>query len=411
MSERLKRILFIGFFVLFTAAVGVSIYYVFFRGAPEAEVPTEEALEPGALPSAGEAEPHVPEEPVIPGALPTAPGVPTAAVTPGVVEAEPQTVLMKEGVTQQISRSSDGLGARYYDPIESKFYRITPEGLSEPLSDEQFPNVEEVSWGNESDQAIITFPDGSKIHYDFNTEKQTTLPKHWNEFDFSTDDQGVVAKSEAVAPESRYLIITNPDGSNARAIEPLGTNDDKTFPHWTPNNQIIAYATVGEASAFNRQQILMVGKNHENFTALQVEGRGFQPLWSPSGQKILYSVWNTDSDYKPVLWISGGAPENINRNRMNLGLQTWANKCAWSGDETVYCGVPENLPRGAGLQPELFTDLTDTIYKIDLRSGATFPLGSPEGNLSVSEPTVTSDGKNFIFRDSLTGELYSFRLF
>ncbi len=409
MSERLKRILFVASIAVFTIAIGIGVYYVFFRPeiTPEEAIPEEGV--PGAFPESGEAgeRPGVGE--LLPGELEAAPGVP-GAVAPGVAAREPQTVLLRDGITQETSPSADGMGARYYNPEDSKFYRINTDGLSTALSDREFPNVEDVSWGKASDQAILEFPDGSKIHYDFDTEKQTTLPKHWNDFDFSTDDGNVVAKSEAIAPESRFLIISNPDGKSPRAIESLGENERKTFPAWTPNEQIVAYATVGESRGFDRQEIILIGKNRENFQGLLVEGRGFQPLWSPSGQLIVYSVWNLRTDYRPELWISGGAPGNMNENRRQLNIQTWANKCAWHTDKVIYCAVPEELPVGAGMQPELYADITDRITKIDLETGVVSDLGKPEGELSVRDPVVTDDGQFFIFTDTTTGLMYKFRL-
>jgi len=409
MSESLKRAIFIGFFVLFTIIVGIAIWWVFFRiGAPLAPPtpPGEEVT--GELPGAGGATPGEPTEELPPGALTGAGAVPGAAVT-GAPEFA-ATVTLRDSVTQQVSPSPDGDGARFYDPTEAKFYRVTSDGRTVALSDTTFPNVESVAWGNSTDQAIIQFPDGSKVHYDFRTQKQTTLPKHWEGFDFSGDDTSVVAKSNAIAPESRFLVITDPDGSNPRAIESLGDNDGKVFPTWTPNNQIVAYATVGEATGFDRQSIIMVGQNNENFRGLVVEGRGFDPLWSPSGQTLLYSVWSLRTDYKPGLWFSGGAPGNMNEDRTELQIETWAEKCAWADEFTVYCGVPKTLTRGAGLQPGLFQNTDDVIYRIDLRSGEKLPIGEPEGDLTVSEPVVTEDGMNFIFKDASSGLLYSFRL-
>jgi hypothetical protein len=411
MSERVKRILFIAFFVLFAAVIGVSIYMVFFRpqAAPEGAI-EEPGGAAGAFPSAGEAGEREPSEIAPPGTLPGAQGVAgTAGEAAGGAEAG-RTSLLYEGISRNVSQSADGTGARYYDPAESKFYRISADGVITELSGETFPDVESVAWGNASDQAIIMFPDGTKVHYDFETESQTTLPQHWEDFDFSADDSSIVAKSNAIAPESRFLFISNPDGSGARAIQAVGENGDKTFPSWTPNNQIIAYAAVGDAQGFDREQIALIGKNQENFRGLLVEGRGFLPLWSPSGEQVLYSVWNVASDYRPELWISGGSPENMNRNRTKLDIMTWADKCAWADEETVYCAVPNRLPRGAGLQRELFSDIGDTIVKIDLRSGAKTPLGSPGANVSVRDPVVTEDGATLIFSDAVTGDLYAFRL-
>lgn len=409
MSERLKRILFAVFFVIFTAGVAVAIYFMFFR-PKVAPPPTEVAppAAPGILPGAGPAVPGVPSVPGVPGVLPPAaavPGAPAAAAVP-----PPQTVLLRDAVTQGVSPSADGQGARFYNPDDSKFYRVRPDGSSETLSDATFPNLDKVSWGNASDQAILQFPDGSKVYYDFDTKTQVTLPKHWEGFDFAPDDKQVVAKSNALSPASRFLIVSDPNGGNSRAVELLGDNADKTTPDWSPNNQIIAYATVGEARGFDRQEIIMVGQNHENFRGLQVEGRDFRPLWSPSGRKLLYSVWNSASDYRPELWTSGGDPETLNQGRTKLDIQTWSDKCVWANEDIVYCAVPSELPRGAGLQPDLFNNIPDSFLKIDLRTGAKTPLGAPTGNLSVRNPVLTKDQENIIFTDAQTGKLYDFKL-
>lgn len=411
MSERLKRILFIAFIVVFTIGVGIGVYILFFRPeAPTGVVTPTETGEGGVLPPSGEAgEREGVPTPSGQAGFPSAQGGIGGAGAAGITT-EPQTILLNDSITREASMAADGQGARFYDPSDSKFYRVNTDGLITELSSETFPNVESVSWGNSSDQAIMTFPDGTNIYYNFTTNKQSTLPKHWEDFEFSSDDRSVVAKSEAVAPEARFLIITDPDGTDSRAIEPLAENGRKTFPTWTANGQIIAYATVGTAMGFDRQEIILIGQNHENYTGLLVEGRGFTPLWSPSGQTIVYSVWNLASDYKPELWVSGGAPGNLNENRRQIGIQTWADKCAWRDETTLFCGVPNEMPRGAGLEPSVFTDLVDSIVMIDLENGVTSNLGSPEGDVSVSDPIVTTDGQYFIFTDTNTGKLYRFRI-
>ncbi len=412
MSDRLKRVLFIVFFVLLVIGIGIGLYFVFFRSAPVQPGATTggEATSTlgGTLPSAGAGGAQQIGGAGGPGALPAAGTVPGAA---GVGAAgQPRTTLLVESVSQQVAPTAQGDGARFYNPVDGKFYRALPDGRVIALGDVSFPNVESVAWGNTSDQAILTFPDGSKIHYDFTTKTQTTLPAHWDDFNFSTDDQSIIAKSEAVSPESRFLVIADPNGKNPQAVQALGDNGDLVHADWTGNDQIVAYSETGDALGYDRQQIILIGKNNEDFRGLVVEGRGFQPLWSPSGQKILYSAWTVDNGYKPELWVSGGSPDNINANRVKLELQTWADKCAWQNDDTLYCAVPENLPQGAGLQPDLFTTLEDRIVKIDLKTGQKTDLGKPDGNPSVKSPVVTKDGSALLYTDASTGKLYSFKL-
>jgi hypothetical protein len=409
MSDGMKRILFIAGFVVLIAGIGYGIYVVFFRGTAQLTQPQpgqNTTSTGGALPSSGAAG-------VRGGNGTNGTGVlPNAEVVPGTETGNTQTntSLIVESVAQQLSPTTDGSGARFYNAVDGKFYRALPDGRVISLSDAVFPNVDTVAWGNTSDQAILAFPDGSKIHYDFQTKAQTTLPSHWDDFNFSTDDKKIIAKSEAVSPESRYLVISDPNGKNPQAIQALGENGDKVHAAWTGNGQVVAYSETGEALGYDRQQIILLGKNNENFTGLVVEGRGFQPLWSPSGKNILYSVWTVDNNYKPDLWVSGGSPDNVNQNRVKLSVQTWANKCVWADDQTIFCAVPENLPRGAALQPDLFATLEDRIIKIDLKTGQKTDLGKPDGNPSIKNLVITKDATELMYTDASTGKLFAFKI-
>lgn len=413
MSDRLKRVLLILGFIVVCIGLGVLIYYLFFR-TPLSETPgpADDQTLQGRLPVAGAGDNREPGE--VPTGSETFPENPTVRV-PLELPTSPEapipsrTSIVSESITRALAPSNAGSdGVRFYNPTDGLFYRITDDGLQIPLSDKAFFNVEDVSWGKASDKAILTFPDDSHIFYDFATGKQATLPKHWDEFDFSPNDNQLVTKSIGNNEDNRFLVIANPDGTGARAIEELGQNQDKVHVNWSPNDQIVAYAFTGEPIGFDRQAVVMVGKNRENFKNLIVEGRGFIPNWSPSGQNILYSIYSGSDGFRPTLWVSGGAGDNINSNRRNLSLQTWANKCAWRSESMVYCAVPAQLGDGAGLQPDLFTDTQDFIYKIDLRSGSLTNLGQPDGTPSVNQLTIGGDGKAVYFNDRASGKLVRF---
>lgn len=412
MSERSKKIIFAIFFVLFSVGMGYALFYLFFRaGQPQPTVPAGPAGPTGQLPGAGVGGPSA-ATPTTPGGLPTSAVAfpPAEPLLPGQVAAPGRTHLLRDGVTQAVTPSPDGKGARFYNPEDGRFYRVASDGAITLLGEKQFFNVQDVDWGNKTDQAILEFPDGSNVFYDFQEKKQVVLPKHWEDFDFSPTDQKVAAKSIGVDVNNRFLISTNPDGTETKAIEPVGNNAELVHSAWAPNGQIIAYSETGEAQPDNGQEIYFVGQNHENYRSLIAPGQGFLPIWSPTGKQLLFSVHNNDTGGRPSLWLTAGEPGSIGANRKRLNVQTWADKCAWAGDTDLYCGVPQGLPANAGLQRSDFTTLPDDVMHIDLVQGTVTKISTPDQTYPVRQPVLNRDRTKFIFTDAQTGKLYSYDL-
>lgn len=405
-----KRLLLIPLFLIVVGVLAYALYYLFFRG-PQAEpigTPTGQ-VPAGQLPTSGTAgQPSGQEQPTGPGGLPQAGVVPKLEPLPG-TPSTPRTTMLRSEVTNAVSVAPSG-GVRGYSPLDGHFYQIRDDGTTELLSDEVFFNVDKVDWANRSDKAVLTYPDGSNILYDFTTEQQATLPKHWADFSFAPQDEKIVAKSIGSTAASRYLVVANPDGTDAHAVEELGANQDKVLVNWSPNNQVIAFSMTGEPLGADQQSVLLVGQNQENYKALIVEGRGFIPNWSPTGERLLYSVYSAADGYRPALWVSAASGDDIGAQRRNLQLHTWADKCAWQSDTVLFCAVPAQLGEGAGLQRSLFSTVPDSIYRIDLSSGQASNLGVPSGSPSIKSLMISSDGRSLYFTDQATASVSRFGL-
>ena len=304
--------------------------------------------------------------------------------------------------------SSDGKRIQYYNNDDGKFYYINSKGEATPLSDKVFHNVQKTTWSSNRNEAILEYPDGSNIVYNFDTGKQVTLPKHWEDFDFSSNGNKIAMKSIGLDSNNRYLAIANSDGSMAKVIDKIGNNADKVYPSWSPNDQVVALFT--EGIDFNRQEVFFIGQNNENFKSTVIEGRGFQPKWSPSGEKLLYSVYSSNNDMKPSLWLVNSQGEKIGSERKSLRIETWADKCAFHGAGEVYCAVPNELEEGAGLFPELAKNTIDKLYKIDIKTGAKKIVAIPEKDYNISNIIITDDGKFLYFTDEKTSRIHKINL-
>ncbi len=402
MSPTLKKIIFIIVILAVAGLIGFGLYIMFKSAGivPTAKAPTKKITTTTELPTAGERRPGAgavvtPEA----GQLPTA-GIITPGTEPTPSYYRPEPVVKAVSDYAIYTSLNNNGTVRYHNGGDGKFYSLGTDGQIKALSDQTFYNVSKVTWAKNQDKAVIEYPDSSKIVYNFTTNKQTTLPKHWSDFSFSSDGSQIAGKSIGLSPENRWLVVTNDDGTGTKLIEPMGENADLVIVDWSPSRQVAAFSRTGQALGFDRQEILMVGLNHENFKAIIAEGLGFQPSWSPTGKKLLYSVYNSRSNYKPELWISSAYGDDIGANRQMLNINTWADKCAFSGDDTLFCAIPRSLPDGAGMSREVAAGTPDDLYKIDLKTGLKTPISLGDSDYSINNISFDAKTNKVIFTDA-----------
>ena len=418
-KSRIKKILIVLAFAAAVVLIAYLIFITFFKGSgikpegPGTEDPNYGLGLPGADDGpgiigegdgTGKIDPlRDPEEQTVP-IFPELPDQVSTVANGGIT----QVNKLVDSQTSGMSLSRNGDSVQFYNKEDGKFYIVNDKGDIITLSDKVFHNVDEVTWAPNKTKAVITYPDKNKIVYDFSTEKQVTLPKHWEDFTFSSDSQKLVNKSLGSDPDNRWLIISNSDGSGSRALEYIGTNDKNVIPSWSPNNQSVAMYTRGVD--FNRSEVFFVGQNDENFKSTIVDGWGFEPLWSNDGERLLYSAYSTKNDLKPNLWIVNAKGDNIGTNRRNLRVETWADKCTFANNNEVYCAVPRRLETGAGLYPDIALKSLDDLYRIDLSTGQRELIAIPDGVYNISSLVVSEDQKNIFFTDHSNNQIHKIRL-
>lgn len=419
MSDRAKRILLAIILVFVVIGLGFAIYAVFLRpSVPTPPTTGGTGVTPtSTLPTTGQGT----GLPIsgLPGTLP-----PGAVVTPPTIPQPPAgtattvSPVANGGVTgikrltdtpgYGITLDSDGNGLIFYDRASGKFYRINPDGSSSPISDEKFTEASNAVWAPNRQKAVIEFPDGANIVYDFAAQKKVTLPKHWADFDFAPNSDQLVFKSLTEDPENRWLAVSKADGSQATKIEHLGDKDATVFPDWSPNNQMVASFIKPVNSG--QQELYFIGLNDENFKSTIVEGRGFVGKWTPQGNRLLYSVYKPSNEYRPELWIVDAQGQNIGNNRRALNIETWADKCEFANTTTLYCAVPRTLRAGAGLfRNDLDAEPTD-IYKIDLNTGFKSLVAIPAEDHNIQQIQISADQQYLYFTSRNDGRVYQIRL-
>jgi len=409
----IRRIIAIILFLAVSVGIGFALYWFFFRvaGEPVTNEPgaaVNGAVNGGALPSAGTGGTR-PEGTTsvapLPGQQPAPTGGPSPVANGGQTIVTPVAPIPTMGA----SMSSSGQ-VNFYNRTDGKFYHLTADGTVATLSDKTFYDVEQATFDPQGEKAILEYPDGSNIVYDFTKGTQVTLPKHWEGFSFSGSGDNIVAKSVAIDPGARFLVVSNADGSNARPFQELGENQNRVHVDWSPNNQIVATATTGDALGVDRQEVYFVGLHGENFKSMVVEGLDFRPKWTPQGDRLLYSAVSAASDWKPQLWVVGAQGDAIGADRHTINLNTWSDKCTFADDDTMYCAVPRELERGAGLEPSIADGVADDLYRVNLTTGSQTRIATPEGGHTIESIMLSPDGSTLYFTDKGSGILNTMKL-
>lgn len=409
MSDKKKRIIFAIIFIIVCIGIGYLLYRVFFYKEPETYLPDGTNI-PGEqigteLPTAGEigediTDYEMPEE------------LPSSDYTPSLeLEAEPEIVTKKiDSSVSNLTIDQNKDTINFYNENDGKFYRLKNDGTVVSMSDKVFYNVDAVTWAPTTNQAILEYPDGSNIYYNFDTNKQVTLPTYWEDFSFASQGDKIAAKSIALAPENRWLITSNPDGKNVSYVEHMGENANKVIVDWSPTRQFVALSTTGEPLGGDRQEVLFVGQNGENFPSIIVEGYGLDTKWSPTGEKLLYNIYSDRENYKPELWITDVGVDNMGANRTALEINTWVDKCTFADSRFLYCAIPQTLPTGSGFAPAVADYTPDNIYKIDLKTGIKTYISTGDDSYTVDSISVSPDQKTLYFTDKNQSGLLSINL-
>src|SRR3989338_7821465 len=127
------------------------------------------------------------------------------------------------GSFQNISIGGDG-SVRYYDQSKGQFVEVGLNQKTTYLSQDAFPSAKQVVWSQSGDKAVVEFPDGYNIIYDFANEKQVTLPKEAEGFSFSPSSQEVAYKMMTTDFWQNWLAVSSTDGESIQNVEHLGDN-------------------------------------------------------------------------------------------------------------------------------------------------------------------------------------------
>ena len=276
--------------------------------------------------------------------------------------------------TKDGAPTSDGTGYVYYDPATYKFYKVLANGERVEISSKEFYDVQSIAWSPDRQRAILKYPDGSNLYYNFSDGLSVTLPKEIQEPEFTATGNKIAYKFIGEQEGQQWLAVSNPDGSEQQLFQALGDRASRVDVNWSPDGQVAGIYR--EGTGLDEEEIYFIGQHGENFKSFTAKGSGFTSAWSPQGDKLLYSVYSAETDYKPTLSIVDARGDAVGLNNTALDLNTWPDKCTFGGT-ALYCAVPTDLATGAGLSRDSAVMANDNFYSIDLATGQKTLLAIP----------------------------------
>lgn len=405
MSDRAKIILRVILFFGVTILLTYGVYFMIFRPdlrtptTPPTQIPTDT----GELPTAGElTEGQIPSTE---GAVPGTRDLPIASpVARG--DATLVTQLTQSKVLSPAPGGSSG--ATYYDPNDGYFYRIQKDGALERFSDAAFPDATNVMLDDQTANAVLEFPDGSNILYNFGENRQITMPPHWTEFTFGPGGNEVAAKAVGDAYNSS-LVIMSTDGTRAYSVQDMGANAEKVITNWSPSGEILALSNTGPAQlGFGRRAMLLIDSTGEAPGSVIIDGTNFSPKWDPDGSHLLFSTSSQAQEDRPNLWYVKASGQDIGAERKSLDVATWAEKCTFKDDVTLLCAVPRQIESWEG-SSSLYNRSTDDLYEVNVLSGRKRVLAKPTIEARMFDLTLSEDRSTVYFTDQ-QGRLNYIRL-
>lgn len=419
--SKFKKILLIILFVLVILIVGFLLYRIFFKEVDKSVVTKPDDIIGGGLPIIDEGE---------------------ITIRPG--QEEEEDILIAENIfvdyknidnfakggftnskevvpknikSPEFSRVNNALV--YYDRENQGFFKVNKDGSIFKMSNNKFHSVVDVVWSPTKNQALIEYPEDSnvaynKVLYDFDKDRSiTSFQKEMKDFNFSSNGEKLSAKWIGDYEDHNYIVSSDIYGNNFKFIEPIADKSKDVQTVWSPDGEVLA--TYREAIDGGRQNIFFINENNKNLKSLVVDGRGFEGIWSPKGDKILYSVFKPEMDYNPTLWIASGQGDDLGGGKKYVGLNTWVDKCDFSKNDgnIVYCAVPDHLPKGSGWYPELAKDVPYQIYRVNIDTGRKEKIADPVINgsrVTIDEIYLGENDQILYYKDALDGHLYSIDL-
>lgn len=297
----------------------------------------------------------------------------------------------------------DNNSVKYHSASNGNVFQSNLDGSnSTRISSDILTDLIKILWSPIDGTKMISSSDQvgqiQRYFYDFTTDESTLLNANIRSLDWSPTENKIVYQYYDALSGLNNISIANPDGSEWHNI--FQTRMKDLVLKWPRADQIILQT---KPSGLVQSAVYAITASGDNFQKLIDNTYGLTALWSPQGDKVLYSKTNSQGQNLELKLLT-------NNSTITLNFSTLPEKCVWAKDNsTIYCAVPTIIPDEAIMPDDYYKNLvefSDIFYKVDLNTGQKLLLA----RLDVDAKNLLVNEDYLIFVNKKDGLLYSLEL-
>ncbi len=313
-------------------------------------------------------------------------------------------------ISPVIDSGSDRI--KYYRASDGRVFSVSFEGKDKKtISDNVLTGFIKALWNKDTSKVIGLFSDPAtktkvkKYFYDYKAKQSTLLNENtaW----VSWDPEGKKIVYEFLGKDSdNNISVADPDGTKWKNIFPTRLPDWQAS--WVTKNKI---SLASPPSGTVQGLVYTLNPDTTDFSKVLSDYFGLKPLWSPSGDKVLFSA--TQAQGKNLtLFIS----DDKGANKKELALATLVDKCVWSvNNNSAFCAVPKTINQGAVWPDDYYkgtVSTKDDFYEINFATGQQIKLFESTDTqfYDASSLLVSDDNKYLFFVNQYDSQLYGIKL-
>ena len=300
-------------------------------------------------------------------------------------DAGPISVLLTDKKAISPVLSSDKLSVLYYGKDTGKLYSLKLDsGEESTVSDNSLPDLVSVFWSPTRKETIHLFNySGEKVFKEYHLGNITgkKLDSNIQSVAFAPDGN-LIAYYYFSEEGVGKVVLSQPDGTYPKTI--FNARLKNVTLTW-PSKDMLSLKT--DTDLFS---LTLDGKKLNKLVDFAI---ALEEKWSPSGNKLLYSVFSNDpEDPATLLWLNNLITNEVKQ----LEIPGSAYNCVWSIDDiNVFCAIPN-------------TASADDIYKINTVDGSYVLAAEPF--MILSELILSPLEDQVIFINAVDEKLYSIKL-